>query len=126
MAQGKYHVGKKVRASIGGTFVNLKNLTVTRSIDTVDVTNSESSGYQEMEGSIFRSSGDATVVYAGAAPPAMTLGSEINLLHTVNGSNRTAEVIVVTGINDTSAVEGSLEVGISWVSTGMFYTYTPA
>lgn len=126
MAQGTYRVGKVIHCSIGGTTLNITTSSVNRSVDTVDVTNAESGGYQEIEGSIYRASGSLSCVYKGASPPAVGLGTEAALVVLIGANNRFACSAVVTAVNDQSAVAGEFTVSFDWVSSGTFQTYTPA
>lgn len=123
MPQGTYKTGKVVGCTIGGTAAYMASGQVTRSIDTVDVTNSRSAGYQEIEGTIYRAQGSCDAFYRGTMPAA-EVGQEVTIVYTIGGSNRFATEALITEIGESNAVAGEFQVSFSWVSTGVFYPYS--
>lgn len=127
MAQGTYKTGKVVRVALDTNYQYAASGSVQRSVDVDDVTNAESNGYQELERGIFRASGDCTLKYKGADPPAIDEGDEV-VVDLVMGtsSKRYSTSALVTQITDSWAVNGAYGVSFNWQSTGVYYTYAPA
>lgn len=126
MAQGTRKVGKDAHVAIGGTTLEVKSGSVTRSISTVDVTNSESNGYQEIEGAIHSGAIDVTVNYRGSSPPSVVQGQEVVFAETLGSSARFSSNVVITSVSDPWSVGGDYNVQIQGVTTGIFYGYTPS
>lgn len=121
-----YKVGKNSRAQVGGTYMNFVDTNWTTEVGTDDVTNAESAGYAENEPTIFRSNFSGTLVYKGAAPPSLVIGTEVVVNFYLGANLRHAGPYILTSVGDQSATTGGFRVQVSGVSNGVFYNYTPA
>lgn len=127
MPVGTRKVGKVVRMSIGGTYYEVKSGSITRSVEAIDVTSSESNGYTEHEPGLYRAEGTATLNYRGSAPPAIVEGTEVVVdVVFAPTTKRHSLVALITQIGDSWSVAGDFSVNVNFVSQGVTYAYTPA
>lgn len=126
MPQGTRKVGKDAHVTIGGTTFEVKSGNFNYTVSTVDVTNSESNGYQEVEGAIYSGTLDVTINYRGSAPPGVLVGTEVVVVEKLGTSNRLSTNAVITSVGDSWSVGGDFSVQIQAVTTGAFYPYSPS
>ena len=126
MPQGTRKVGKDAHVTIGGTTFEVKSGNFNYTVSTVDVTNSESNGYSEIESAIFSGTFDVTINYRGSSPPGVLVGTEVVVVEKVGSSNRFSTNCVITDVGDAWSVGGDFSVNIKGVTTGVFYPYSPS
>ena len=110
--------GYNTTLSINSTGVDGSDLTCTLEVDSLDVTNFQSSGYQELVRGIMKMSVSGTIELDGAGLPTVSVGSAVTVASTFSTFGTLSASCLITSATVKGSAKGKITVDFKAESTG--------